>query len=234
MACGDNSAHLVDLVDVVDVDANISGTDTLNDAGPLHSTSSVGDHDSSDIIDNTGDGSGDDSDSWELDLPQYLPWITEDVRFTQRMQAYSRILGVPLPYAGSQSTETVHHPEDDDQSHNCNNDIIPDEEDQHGNVTENNDDADIGNQSEESESETSETSDNIENHLDDEHDINDDDDERNEADEAFHDGNDDDGYEHSLNLSDISTTTSMGDRFFVDSETESSVDGSSQCKRRRL
>lgn len=205
MVCGDNSA------DVADVDANISGTDTL--------------HDSTDVIDNGGDGS---------ECAQYLPWITPDVQFTQRMQAYSRILGVPLPYAGSQSTETVHqHPvdDDDDQSHNCNNDEFISDEDQTGNEIENNDDGgDTGSETSDT-SETSKTSDInsdiIENHLDDEHSVN----------EAYHDdnGNDNDaGYEYSPNLSDISTTPSMEGRFFVDSETESSDDCNSQCKRRRL
>ena len=222
MACGDTNAHLVDAVD-----ANIPGADTLHGAGS---------HDSSDVIDNDGDCSGNDSDSWELDLPQYLPGITADVRFTQRMQAYSRILGIPLPYAGSQPTETVPHPQDDDQVHNCNTDDCPSDENQTGHVTEN-DDNDVDNLSEESES-GSETSENSENEFDDQHIMNGDENNMNAADEAHHDGNDDDdddGYEHSLNLSDISTTPSMGSVFCVDSETESSVGCcSSQCKRRRL
>ena len=214
MACGDNSR------DVVDVDANISGTDTLND--------------STDVIDHGEDDSDCDSGSLELDwIPQYLPWITPDVQFTQRMQAYSRILGVPLPYTGSQSTETIHqHPVDDDdddddvQLHNCDNDeFISDE--QNGNATEHNDDdSDTGSET----SAASETSDIIENQLDDPGNVN----------EANHDGpdgndHDPDDLEYTPNLSDISTTPSLeNNRFCVDSETESSVDCSRECKRRRL
>lgn len=217
MACGDNSR------DVVDVDANISGTDTLND--------------STDVIDHGGDDSdcdsGYDSGSLELDwIPQYLPWITPDVQFTQRMQAYSRILGVPLPYTGSQSTETVHqHPVDDDdddvQLHNCDNDEFISDEEQNGNETEHNDDdSDTGSET----SAASETSDIIENQLDDPGNVN-------EANHDGPDGNDHDpeDLEYTPNLSDISTTPSMeNNRFLVDSETESSVDCSSDCKRRRL